>query len=266
MSCPQFYFFMRPALEVIQGNASLHLSELSKLVFARMNLSQAELEEVVGKRLRPKAFQRLTWALTYLRQAKLIESVEKGKNTITERGKSYLQKAPDPIRPNDLLEFIEYKTFLKGSKADQSETVTPPAQEETPLEVMTEASNQQQTELATVLLDQLKGVTSARFERIIVDLMLALGYGGPRLDAGETLGKSGDGGVDGIIRQDKLGLENIYLQAKRWPDNTVGTSEINQFIGALTTRGSSKGVLITTSTFTSSAKAIAKQTPMSASP
>lgn len=211
-----------------------------------------------------KFHDRVHWAHTYLRQAKLIENTTRGHNRPTERGIAFLTSAPQVIKPNDLdvfPEFVEFHSSPSTNGKASKDTTEQFALDITPLEAMSRAEESLRHELADTLLQRLKGVSPSRFERIIVDLMLGLGYGGPRDDAGQALGKTGDGGVDGIIRQDRLGLDNIYLQAKRWSDNCVGTGDVNSFIGALTTRGANKGVLITTSTFSDSARKVAQSAP-----
>ncbi len=266
MPCPEFFYFIRPTLEAIASKAGIHWSAAGDIAAEKLGLTQADREELVKSGTKTKFQDRVHWAHTYLRQAVLIETVGRGCNSITQRGVDFLKRSPKVIKPGDLMEFPEFVIFSVGSgRPRKRKPMTPPDQapsfESTPLEAMTQANESIRTELAESLLDRLKQVSPARFERIIVELMLRLGYGGPREDAGEALGRSGDGGVDGIIRQDRLGLDNIYLQAKRWSDNVIGTSEINGFIGALTTRGANKGVLITTSAFSDHAKKVALSAP-----
>ncbi len=265
MACPEFYYFIRPCLDAVAQNPGLHWREIGELASAQLKLSQTDREERIASGNRTKYEDRVQWALTYLRQAKLIEKIGRGKNQITSQGASYLKRAPKVIKPADLNEFPDFVKFHEGegdskkSQADQSKGSS--EIDVTPIESMTTAYQTIRSKLATELLDQLKAVTPERFERIIVDLMLKLGYGGPRDDAGQTLGRTGDGGVDGIIRQDQLGLDNIYLQAKRWSGNSVGVGDVNGFIGALTTRGANKGVFITTSNFSEQALKVASSAP-----
>lgn len=264
MPCPEFFYFIRPTLEAIAENPGIHWSEAGNIAARKLDLVEVDREELVRSGTKTKFQDRVNWAHTYLRRAGLIHSVGRGSNEVTARGEEFLKRAPQVTKPLDLMEFPEFVIFSRGSgqvrKPKATGPETPPYQS-TPLETITEASESIRSELAYSLLERIKQVSPARFERIIVELMLRLGYGGPREDAGETLGRSGDGGVDGVIRQDRLGLDNIYLQAKRWSDNVIGTAEINGFIGALTTRGASKGVLITTSNFTDHAKKVATNAP-----
>jgi restriction system protein len=261
MPCPEFYYFIRPALEAVSRHPDAHWTDVKSYAVEKLRIKPEDLNERVASGNKTKIDDRVQWALTYLRQAKLVEKSGKGTSAITQRGSAFLAHAPAVIRPSDLRQFEEFVKFSGDAKpvgqaGESDPTLSEPLQT-TPLEAMSGAARQIRTELAANLLSRLKEVPPERCERIIVQLMLKLGYGGPRPDAGETLGKTGDGGVDGIIRQDRLGLDSIYLQAKRWSGNSVGTADINGFIGALTTRGASKGVLITTSTFSESAKKIA---------
>ncbi len=263
MAAPEFYHFIRPALEAVIARPGEHWRVHLEQVMSNLGLTEHDFNDVIPGSGKPRIEDRMFWALTYLRGAKLIETVGRGKNSPTVRGKEYFPKAPLIIKPKDLLVFPEFVSFYKGKQSKQKEKADDqPSLEpiETPLERIEQAYNEMRSALAADVLERLLKTHPARFERIIVDLMLRMGYGGSGEDAGQVVGKSGDGGIDGIIRQDHLGLDNIYLQAKRW-QGSVGTAEINSFIGALTTRGASKGVMITTSTFSDSAKKIASGAP-----
>lgn len=264
MATPEFYHFIRPVLEIVAANPDIYWRDAADQAALRLKLTESDKEEMIASG-QAKWLNRTHWALTYLRQAKLIEKAGRGKSKITERGRQFLKSAPATVKPSDLMAFQEFAEFAKGGKGQEkagaTESPTQLILDTTPQEAISHAYTTLRAELADTLLDQLKKVSPARFEQIIVDLMLKLGYGGPREDAGQALGKTGDGGIDGIIRQDRLGLDNIYLQAKRYTDNSVGTGEVNGFIGALTTRGANKGVLITTSSFSESAKRVALSAP-----
>jgi restriction system protein len=173
------------------------------------------------------------------------------------------------IKPSDLNQFPEFVDFQSRSRptvsngqqalpSDEKSAPAPISERATPEEAIAAAYTALNSALAQELLERVKSMPPVFFEQLIVKLMLRLGYGGTADDAGQTLGKSGDGGVDGVINQDKLGLEKIYLQAKRWTDGTVGRPEIQQFIGALSGQGASKGVFITTSTFSLGAREYAR--------
>ena len=253
MAVPKFTTFIRPVLEVVSANSGVHNSEVAERVATILGLSAEDKEDAV-KSGRPRYVDRVLWSLTYLRQAKLIES-KRGHSAVTERGRTFLATAPTTIDHAVLRQFPEFAEFASVSPVTASENQ--PIESETyltPFEQIRDAHDRIRAALAEQLLDSLKAVSPSRFEQVIVDLMLRLGYGGNLQDAGRAVGQTGDGGIDGIIRLDRLGLENVYLQAKRYADTVVGVGEVNSFIGALTTKGATKGVLITTSRFSESAR------------
>lgn len=215
--------------------------------------------ELIPSGLRSKVEDRTHWALTYLRQAELIKSSGRGKSSITPLGKQWLAKNLTEIRLSDLEGLDAFQEFRTRRKSTSNVVLEPPSEGASPDETLQEAAAQLRAALVKEVLDTLKTVSPSRFEWIILQLMQRLGYGGPQEDAAEVTGKSGDGGIDGVIKQDRLGLDTIYLQAKRYLDATVGVTELNEFVGALTARGSARGVLMTTSRFTEPAKALANR-------
>lgn len=267
MAVPPFYYFLRPALEATAGQDDLHWSEVAAFTVKRLNLSADELTEMIPGGRKSRVDDRVSWALTYLRAARLLEKTGRGRTRMTERGRNFLANAPDPVRTTDLDQFPEFVEFYQGSRSGKREQNNIPMASasinETPLETLQRAHEDLRSSLAQDILDRLKQVAPDRFERLIVDLMLRLGYGGTLEDAGMALGRSGDEGVDGVIKQDRLGLDNIYLQAKRWDNTTVGRKEIQAFVGALSGKGASKGVFITSSSFSKEALDYARnlQTP-----
>lgn len=265
MAVPEFYYFIRPALEATATKDGIHWTEVAELAADRLHLTEEDRSEFIPGGTRSRWHDRTHWALTYLRAAKLVEKVGRGLSRITPRGRDYLLRAPAIIKPQDLREFQEFVDF---HRKDRSNEVKPAPiggdmEIKTPQEALQAAFDQIRSSLAEEVLDRVKAVAPARFETMIVQLMLRLGYGGPSEDAGMTVGRSGDEGIDGIIKQDRLGLDNIYLQAKRWGESSVGRKEIQAFVGALSGKGASKGVFITTSTFTREARdySSALQTP-----
>ncbi len=257
MPVPKFSEFLRPVLDIVNETPGVHNSEAAESAAALFKLNDQEKLEAV-KTGRPKYVDRVLWALTYLRQAKLISTV-RGKSTITDRGKDFLKIAPSQINPSDLRQFPEFAEFSSGTQTksiiSSDPTIDGREEQLTPFEQMRLASQEIRKSLNEQVLETLRTVTPSRFEQIIVDLMLRLGYGGDFADAGRAVGQTGDGGIDGIIQQDRLGLDNVYLQAKRYTDAAVSIGEVNSFIGALTTRGATKGVFMTTSRFTEKARA-----------
>lgn len=216
---------------------------------------------------------RVHWAKTYLKQAGLLVQPKRAHVTISERGTEVLRRNPARIDSALLQEFSEFRAFLGrtrnagespvGTAVVFSDVAGPsPVAESggTPEEQIASASLALDEALRDALLARVLEGTPAFFERMIVDLLLAMGYGGSRADAGEQLGGTGDGGVDGVIREDHLGLDRVYLQAKRYqPGNAVGSEAVQSFMGALVGKGAQKGVLITTSSFTRAAVGVAAQ-------
>ncbi len=204
---------------------------------------------------------RVGWARTYLKQAGLLESLRRGYFKITARGTAVLASRPKHIDTTLLLQFEEFKAF-RARRKDAIETVVPEASgvvvttpidadlpsQQTPEDMLASAYRRLRGDLELELLDQVKQASPAFFERLVIDLLVSMGYGGSRQDAGRAIGKSGDGGIDGIIKEDKLGLDVIYVQAKRW-EGTVGRPEIQKFAGALQGQRANKGVFITTSSY-----------------
>jgi restriction system protein len=209
---------------------------------------------------------RVHWAKTYLKKAGLLSQPARAVVEITPRGREFLAHNPAKIDAAQLEQFDEFRAFLgktegSVSGAGISITVPPPVElSQTPEEQITSASRALNESLRDALLTRVLEGTPAFFEKLIVDLLLTMGYGGSRTDAGEQLGGTSDGGVDGVIREDQLGLDRVYLQAKRYkPENTVGSETVQAFIGALVGRGAQKGVLITTSKFSKAAINAANQ-------
>jgi len=189
-----------------------------------------------------------------MKKAGLIESPKRGVHRITERGLQILKKKPERIDVDYLSQFQEFKDFrsLRHVKAEEEEPELD-LNSRTPEESLESAYQKLRGDLAADLLQRLMTCSPAFFERLVVEVIVKMGYGGTRKDAGKAIGKSGDGGIDGIIKEDKLGLDAIYIQAKRW-ENTVGRPEIQKFVGALTGQRAKKGLFITTSEFSSDAE------------
>lgn len=265
MPIPEFYHFIKPALELHKGGQPASMKQIEAVLADQFSIPPEEREELLPSGRSTRLYSRVQWALTYLRQANLLESVGRGVNKITARETQFLQTSPAIIKPSDLAVFPEFVVFQQGSGAAtngaSAQTTGPTAgivtsadDKVTPEESIEGSYRTLKDALAQEILERVKAMLPAFFEQLIVQLMPSLGYGGTVEDAGQTLGKSGDGGVDGVIKQDKLGLDNIYLQAKRWGVGTVGSKEVQAFVGALSCQGASKGVFITTSTFSKAAK------------
>jgi restriction system protein len=197
---------------------------------------------------------RVNWARTYMKKAALIESPKRGVHKITKRGADVLKKKPERIDVAYLGQFQEFKEFraLRHAK-EEAEEPELDLNNKTPEESLEGAYQKLRGDLAAELLQRLKACSPTFFERLVVEVIVKMGYGGTRQDAGKAIGKAGDGGIDGIIKEDKLGLDAIYIQAKRW-ENTVGRPEIQKFIGALAQQRAKKGLFITTSSFSAEAE------------
>jgi restriction system protein len=202
---------------------------------------------------------RVHWARTYLKQAGLLDAPRRGYFQITDRGLSLLAEKPNVVNVTLLErypEFLEFRSRRKGKNNDVGEEIS--TSTETPEDALASAYMAIQRKVEEEIIDSIMQSSPSFFERLVVDLLVKMGYGGNRQDAGRALGKSGDGGIDGIINEDRLGLDVIYIQAKRW-DGTVGRPEIQKFAGALQGQRARKGVFITTSSFSRGAIEYASQ-------
>ena len=253
MAVPDFQSLFKPLLEFAADGKEHHMKEAKKVIASRLQLSEADLEELLPSRTQRTFTNRLAWAKSYFVQAKVFDSPRRGYLIITQRGKDLLKQGHERIDIKTLNQYPEFVEFHTGTRIPTGGGIPPPEdQPNTPEELLQKAFNKIRSELAFQLLEKIKSNTSKFFENLVVDLMVAMGYGGSRLDAGESLGKSGDEGLDGIIKEDRLGLDVIYLQAKKW-DGTVGRPELQKFVGALHGKRAKKGVFITTGIFTKDA-------------
>jgi restriction system protein len=199
-----------------------------------------------------------------MKKAGLLEATRRGYYRITPRGQELLKKQPKAINVKLLKQYPEFLEFqqLKGTRSGDRESfsrATFDVTTATPSEVLETAYENLRDELADELLARLKKSSPSFFERIVVELLVKMGYGGSRADAGKAIGKTGDGGIDGIIKEDKLGLDVVYIQAKRWENNPVGRPDVMQFAGALQAQKANKGIFITTSRFTDDARSYVSQ-------
>ncbi|MGF6695246.1 MULTISPECIES: restriction endonuclease [Pseudomonas] len=255
MSIPDFQSVMRPVLATVQDGAPLQLSVLRERVADQFQLTEDERKERLPSGQQTVINNRVGWARTYLNKAGLLTIPAKGMVQITARGRDVLANGPDRITVSWLKQFPEFADFhtAKPAAADAPAVLELDAAETTPDEQLAEAHQALLQSLADELLAQVRAATPSFFEQLVVDLMLAMGYGGSRKEAGKATQATNDDGIDGIIKEDKLGLDVIYLQAKRW-SNTVHRPEIDKFIGALTRQRARKGVFITTSEFSQGAR------------
>jgi restriction system protein len=235
------------------------VAEIGETIAHQLHLSDADLQEIMASG-QTKFYNRTAWVKSYFGKACLLDFPSRGKFNITQRGLELLKTNPTTIRIKTLYQYPEFAKFHNRnsqSTDDGEQSVNVIIQDKneiepvTPEEQLENAYQDLRSQLASNLLDTILKNPPSFFEQLVVDLLVAMGYGGSRKDAGQALGKTGDGGIDGIIKEDKLGLDIIYLQAKRYGvDNVVPSREVRDFTGSLEGHGAQKGVLITTSTFT----------------
>jgi restriction system protein len=252
MPIPDYQTLMRPVLVTLDSCGDMSLRQLVDLLSDQYQLTDEERRRMTPSKRSPLMYNRVAWATTYLRKAGLIESPQRGISHITDTGKKALIERPDSIDANYLKQFEAFEEFraIDNSNSGKSESQTTELQQTLdPTERLEEAHQELQATLADDLLAQVKRQTPEFFEKLVVELMLAMGYGGWSEKAGQATQYTNDGGVDGIINEDPLGLDTIYLQAKRYNDNPVGRPDIQAFVGALEMKRARKGVFITTSRF-----------------
>lgn len=259
MPVPDFQSLMLPLLTRCADGQEHSKRDIVPALAAEFGLIQADLEELLPTGRQGKFDNRVGWAKSYLKQAGLLETTGRGLFRITDRGRQVLKEAPQRVDMKYLERFPEYQAF-KARTRERAQAVESAAENAgtTPEEMLESGYQQLRSTLATDILQLVQSLSPAFFERLVMQLLLGMGYGGTREDAGQVVGKSGDGGIDGIINEDRLGLDVIYIQAKRW-EGDVGRPEIQKFVGALAGNKASKGVFITTSGFTKEARAYAGQ-------
>ena len=251
MPIPDYQSLMLPVLRLVRDRQEHSLVEMRHRIAEELNLTEEEMSERLASDSQTVFANRVAWAVQYLKQARALKSAKRGVYHITERGLMLLKDHPSEITVKTLRQFPEFVEFHDPSVDDgnTSSTVTALDPKNTPEELLANNFQALRDALANDLLESIKNGTPTAFEKIVVDLLVGMGYGGSVEDAGKVVGKSGDGGIDGIIKQDKLGLDVLYVQAKRWKD-VVGSPEIMKFSGSLTKKHAGRGVFITTSGFT----------------
>ena len=251
---PDYQTIMLPLLKLISDQQEHSLQNSIDDIANQYQLTSEERRELLPSGKQSIVNNRVGWARTYLKKAGLLEYTRRGYFRITKRGLEVLNRNLQIINLSVLREFPEFREFKALRKT--RDTSFPGSAEEselTPQELLADAAETLRNELADELLEQLKVGSPKLFENIVVDLLVKMGYGGSWEDAAKAIGRSGDEGIDGIINEDKLGLDVIYIQAKRW-ENPVGRPEVQKFAGALMGQKARKGVFITTSDFTSDAR------------
>jgi restriction system protein len=251
MPIPDYQSLMLPVLEVSSDNQEHSLRETIQILANKFELSDSEKRELLPSGAQPVFDNRVGWARTYLKKAGLLNSTKRGFFKITDRGQEVLKTNPKIVNNELLKQFPEFLEFQNRTK-EQTQETTISKQDKTPEELLEETYQEIRKGLAEDILSQVKEVAPSYFEKLVVDLLVRMGYGGSLRDAGRAIGKSGDEGIDGIIKEDRLGLDVIYLQAKRW-EGTISRPEIQKFAGALQGQRAKKGIFITTSRFSSEA-------------
>jgi restriction system protein len=257
MPIPDFQTIMLPLLRFLSDGREHTNQEAVDALADEFGLTEDELAELLPSGTQPVFVNRFGWAKSHMKMAGLVEAPHRAHIRITDRGTALLQTDPDTVSMKTLMAFPEYVEFRNRKRSDRKTTdvdiSAADADDLTPEEQLESAYGKIRDQLSSELLDKVKAAPPQFFERLVVELLVAMGYGGSRRDAGRTVGRSGDGGIDGVIKEDRLGLDAIYLQAKRW-EGTVGRPEIQKFAGALQGQRAKKGVFITTSTFTREAE------------
>jgi len=254
VAIPDYQSIMLPLIEMAADGGEYSLREAIENLAQYFSLSDEERQAMLPSGRQATFDNRVGWARTYLKKANLLQTTRRGYFQITAKGKSTLAERPIEINVKYLErfpEFLEFKNFKR--EPSNSENLPIQIQDKTPeenLETIVQGLNQ---DLASELLDNIKICSPSFFEALVIDVLVKMGYGGTRQDAGKIVGRSGDGGIDGTINEDRLGLDIIYVQAKRW-ENPVGRPEIQKFAGALQGFRARKGIFITSSSFTTEAK------------
>lgn len=250
---PDYQTCMLPLLKYAKDNNEHKFSDAVDYLSNQFNLSQEERKELLPSKTQDVISNRIGWARTYMKKAGLLEDTRRGYFKITDRGQDVLRENLDKLSTKYLGKFDEFKEFRQKNNEKEAISVTDIANEATPEEMLESGYAKLSENLADDILAKIAECSPSFFEHLVIDLLVHMGYGGSFSEAAQVVGKSGDEGIDGLIKEDKLGLDTIYIQAKRWK-GTVGRPEIQKFAGALLGQKASKGVFITTSSFSKEAE------------
>jgi len=256
---PDYQTFMLPLLKLMSDGRERVFADVCEILADQFGLTAEERQQLLPSGFYPTYASRIGWARTYLSKAGLVESPKRAVWKISPAGLQFLKQNPKELTSKALEQFEAFRTFKNAGKrgAEPSEpganeAVAPIVRLESPDEALIRLHQELDSALRLELLTRIKSVPPSFFEKLVVELMLKMGYGGSREDAGQVVGKSGDGGIDGVIKQDRLGLDTIYLQAKRW-EGSVGRPDIQAFVGSLAGHRAKRGVFITTSSYSKQA-------------
>lgn len=252
MAIPGYQDLMLPLLKLVSDGKEHSLREIIERLAEEFNLSEEDRNEFLPSGRQRVFDSRVNWAKTYLSKAGLLESPKRGYIKISKIGKQFLADNPnlDKLTNKDLLQFESFREFISRGNEENADSHI---DLKTPTEIIEQKIQEVNEALADELLRKIKNSSPKFFEKLVIDLLLKMGYGGSEKEMAEVVGKSGDEGIDGTIKEDKLGLDVIYIQAKRW-EGPVGRPEIQKFVGALAGKKAKKGVFFTTSTFTDESK------------
>ena len=232
MPIPDYQGFMLPFLQVISDGREHHVREIVTKLADQLGLTEEERRQMLPSGQQSLVANRVGWAKTYLKKAGLLDNPRRGYVRITQAGSQALSDNPGKIDNNFLDQYPSFQEFTQRSHSD-AESMEPEVKEaKTPDEVLESSYQSLRNALADELLEQVKTCSPLFFERLVVDLLVAMGYGGTLADAGQAIGRTGDGGIDGIIKEDKLGLDVVCIQAKRW-EGTVGSRAVREFAGSI---------------------------------
>lgn len=252
MAIPDYQGFMYPLLRAIANGHEHSIRDIVGQLADQLGLTAEERQQMLPSGQQSLVANRVGWAKTYLKKAGLLDNPKRGRVSITKAGLDALSNNPGAIDNEFLSRYPSFAEFLDRTPSDDNVPETAIEETKTPDEVLESSYQSLRDALADDLLEQVKACSPQFFERLVIDLLLAMGYGGSIADAGQALGRTGDGGIDGIIKEDKLGLDVVCIQAKRW-DGTVGSPVIREFAGSMEGMRARKGVLITTGTFSKDA-------------
>lgn len=257
MAIPTYEECMLPLMKIAEDGKEHLFREATDALINQFNLTEKEKQELLPSGSAFVINNRIGWARTYLTKAGLLLTTKRGYFRISEEGKKLLQKEPTFINSKMLKEydsFNEFQSIKEAGNSENNKIEHSIEQSITPHELLESGYLSIKNQLADELLSTIKNISPSKFEKLVIDLLVKMGYGGSIKEAATVVGKSGDEGIDGIIKEDKLGLDVIYIQAKKWDSVTIGRPEIQKFAGALLGKKAKKGIFITTSTFTNEAK------------
>lgn len=256
----KFNEFFSPIMDCISDGKCHEAKEIREFCFRKLNISGEEKQQLLPSGI-PILNDRVSWALTYLKKAGLAESQKRGTYQITERGKESVKKGTEYITLEHLRQFKEFNDFYSANKGkEKSENISDIINDESPNEQIEKAISKLNSSLADELMTEITRISPYDFERLVVQLLIKMGYGSSNLNDNAVTKMSGDEGIDGIVTADRFGFDTVYVQAKQWnKEKSIGRPEIQKFLGALAGQGAAKGLFITTANFTKEAKDFASK-------